>query len=296
MAHNGKKVSIKKVGIITKHTIRERLDYLKSFVDELQKHDVELIFDKYSGPLMKAKNYYEKSKLLRRVDLAIILGGDGTLLKTARNVSRKSPLIAGVNLGNVGFLTGFTAESIMKNIGKVLAGDFCYDERILLRATIYRNGKKRFTSLALNDAVINQGGFARLINLKVEMNGRQMADYKADGLIVATPTGSTGHSLSAGGPIVHPKIDGIVLTPLCPVKLGMRPIIIPSDRQIQILLETEWRAEKKPVVLTIDGQLTVNLKKGDSIRIRKSQRRFTMIRMQGHNYYKMLQKKLNWGS
>lgn len=286
---------IKKVGLITKHNIRERAEYLQKLFDALRKYDVDVFFDENSGPVVGAKTSYDKTHLLRKVDLAIVLGGDGTLLKTARTVSLNPPLIAGVNLGNLGFLTGFTPESIFKHLPTILKGKYSLDERFLLRVTIYRNGKKKFTTLALNDAVINQGGFARLINLKVEMNQRQMADYKADGLIVATPTGSTGHSLSAGGPIVHPKIEGIVLTPLCPVKLGMRPIIIPNDRQLVIRLETEWRAEKKPVVLTIDGQVTINLKKGDSVRIRKSERCFPMIRMQGHNYYRMLQKKLNWG-
>ena len=131
--------------------------------------------------------------------------------------------------------------------------------------------------------------------MRVEINQRELANYRADGLIISTPTGSTGHALSAYGPIVHPKIDGFLLVPLCAMKLGVRPIIIPNDRQIIIKLETQWRAEKKPIVLTIDGQVTLNLKKGDTIRVQKSRRTFRMIRMGNHNYYKMLRKKLNWG-
>lgn len=286
---------LQKIGIISKHTIKESADYLKKLFDELKKAGKEVFLDEYCAPLLKVKPVYEKTKLLRKCDLVIVLGGDGTLLKTSRSMTTKKTLVAGVNIGHLGFLTEFTTQKLFTSLSKILAGDFCPDERFLLRVTLYRNGKKKFTTLALNDAVINQGGFARLIHLRVEVNQRSLANYRADGLIVATPTGSTGHSLSAGGPILHPKIEGMILTPLCPVKLGVRPIIIPNNRQLTIRLETEWRAEKKPIVLTIDGQVTINLKRGDVIRIRKSSRSFTMIRMGGHNYYRMLRKKLNWG-
>lgn len=287
--------SPKKIGIITKHTIREHGEYLKKLVGELKKYAKEILFDVHAGQLIGAKTHYEKSQLLSRCDLVIVLGGDGTLLKTARSMVKKHPLIVGVNFGHLGFLTAFTPQTLLASLPKIFAGKFCPDDRFLLRVTIYRNNKKKYTTLALNDAVINQGGFARLINLRVEVNKRRLANFRADGLIISSPTGSTGHSLSAGGPIIHPKIDGIVLTPLCPVKLGVRPIIIPNNRQIIIRLETEWRAEKKPIVLTIDGQETVNLKRGDVIRVRKSSRSFNMIRMGGHNYYRMLRQKLNWG-
>lgn len=284
-----------KVGIIAKQNVKQHNDFLRKLVAELKKFNKEILFDENCGPLFNAKTTYDKSKLLRRADLVFVLGGDGTLLKTARHVGSKRPFIAGVNMGHLGFLTAFTPQKLLTCLPKIFAGEFRQDERFLLRVTLYRNGKKKFTTLALNDAVINQGGFARLINLHVKVNKRKMASYRADGLIVSSPTGSTGHSLSAGGPIVHPRIDGIVLTPLCPVKLGVRPIIIPNNRQCTIHLETSWRAEKKPIVLTIDGQVTINLKRGDIIRVRKSSRTFDMIRMSGHNYYRMLRQKLSWG-
>lgn len=293
---------LRKIGLIAKHTVAKNSEYVKKLVIELKKFGAEILFDENCGPLFNAKATacFEKTALLRKSDLVIVLGGDGTLLKTARHVGRpkknsQKPLIAGVNMGHLGFLTAFTPQKLMKSLPDIFAGKFCEDARLLLRVTIYRNGKKYFTTLALNDAVINQGGFARLIRLHVEVNKRQLATYHADGLIIASPTGSTGHSLSAGGPIIHPKINGFVITPLCPVKLGVRPIVIPVDRQIIIKLETEWRAEKKPVVLTVDGQITVNLKRGDTVRIRRSSRSFIMIRMKGHNYYRMLRQKLNWG-
>lgn len=289
------KVAIKKVGIIAKHTIGERAEYVRALVDALKKYHKEILFDEHTAPIFGMKNGFDKAQVLRRADLAIILGGDGTLLKTARNMGKKKVLIAGVNFGTLGFLTEFPPHKILGDLPKIFAGKFCSDERYLLRVTVYRNNKKIHTALGLNEAVINQGGFARLITLKVEVNQRSLADYHADGLIISTPTGSTGHSLSAGGPVIHPKIEGMLLTPICPVKLGVRPIIIPNTRQIVIRLDTQWRAEKKPIVLTIDGQITINLKKGDTVRVRKSSRCFNMIRMRGHNYYRMLRKKLSWG-
>lgn len=293
---NKAKNSIRKVGIISKHNIASSANYLRKLVGEIKKFDKDILFDEYSARVMSEKTSYDKAALLRRCDLVIMLGGDGTLLKTARTASRgKQAMVAGVNMGHLGFLTGFTAQKILTSLPKIFAGHFHQDERFLLRVTLYRNGKKRYTTLALNEAVINQGGFARLITMCVEINQRKLAHYKADGLIIATPTGSTGHALSANGPIIHPRIEGFVLVPLCPAKLGVRPIIIPNDRQVVIKLETQWRAEKKPIVLTIDGQITINLKREDSLRIRKSSRTFTMIRMGGHNYYKMLRQKLGWG-
>lgn len=288
---NGKR----KVGIITKLNIKEKVEYLNEFVDKVSKYAKDIMFDENSAPLMNAP-VYEKHKILRKADIVFVLGGDGTLLKTAREMGKKKPLIAGVNMGHLGFLTGFTSKNVLKKLPEIFKGKFSLDERFLLRVTLYRNNKKRFTTLAMNEAVINQGGFARLITLRVEVNQRELANYKADGLIIATPTGSTGHSLSGGGPIIHPKIEGIVLTPLCPIHLGVRPIIIPNDRQIIIKLITQWRQEKKPIVLTIDGQTTINLKRGDTIRVRKSSKSFRMIRMSRHNYYRMLRKKLSWGA
>jgi NAD+ kinase len=288
--------NIKRVGIIAKHNIKQSADYLKKLVTELKKYDVDVMYDENTAAVMGVKTAYEKNKLLSRAHLVIVLGGDGTLLKTARHMSKTRPLIAGVNMGHLGFLTEFTPQKFLTCLPKIFAGDFRPDERFLLRVTLYRNNKKKFTTIALNEAVINQGGFARLITLAVEVNQRQLASYRADGLIISSPTGSTGHALSSGGPIVHPKIEGIVLTPLCPIQLNMRPIIIPNDRQITIRLETQWRAEKKPIVLTIDGQITMNMKRDDFVRIRKSSRALIMIRMKGHNYYRALRKKLNWGA
>lgn len=296
MASFRQKNGFKKIGIITKHNLKAMMPCLKMLVPELKKYEKEILFDGNCCHAFGKKKGLEKSEIMRKADMVVVLGGDGTLLKVARSVSTKKVPVLGVNMGNVGFLTETTVKGLPGILKKIFSGHYSVDERFLLRVTMYRNGKKYFTSLAFNDAVINQGGFARLIQLRVEVNQRKLALYNADGLIISTPTGSTGHSLSAGGPIIHPKIDGMLLTPLCAVKLGFRPILIPNSRQISIHLETEWRAQKKPIVLTLDGQETLNLKLGDTVRIRKSSRVFQMLRAPGHKYYQMLRRKLNWGA
>lgn len=289
------KNSLHKIGIITKTTVKQHLHLVKEVLEVLKKHKKEVYMDANCCAAFSKRGGLDKSDMLRKVDMAIVFGGDGTLLKVARRLSTKKVPVLGVNVGKVGFLTESTPSQMAKTLGQIFRGHYTLDERFLLRVTTYRKGKKYKTSLALNDAVINQGGFARLIDLYVSVNQRKLALYRADGLIISTPTGSTGHSLSGGGPIVHPKIDGLLLTPICPVKLGFRPILIPNNRQISIELLTEWRAEKKPIVLTIDGQETLNLLLGDIIRVRKSSRVFQMLRAPGHKYYQMLRRKLNWG-
>lgn len=235
--------------------------------------------------------------LMSRADLVLTFGGDGTLIKLARHTAEKATPVLSINLGHVGFLTEIqNPRDVLPSLKKVLAGNYLLDTRSLIRLTIYRNHKKVETHLALNEAVINQGNFARLIELSAEMNQRRMVQFKADGVIIATPTGSTGHSLSAGGPIVHPKLQAIVFTPLCPSGLSMRPIVLPSDRQITLNIHTARRFKDNQIALTLDGQVVTPLEYGDQIKIRLSQREFQLVRLQNTRYYQMLREKLNWGN
>lgn len=285
---------LKVVGLVGKRNIVEHKSFINKVVKYLKDKKREVIFDENTAVLFKNEMAYKKTDMLKKSDLCIVFGGDGTLLKTARRLARKKVIILGVNLGNLGFLTETTAEKLFETLDKVFAGDYHIDRRSILRITIYRDGAKLETYLALNDAVINQGAFARLINMEIEINGIQAVKFKADGLIVATPTGSTGHSLSAGGPIVHPKIDGIVVTPICPRSLSMRPIIIPDARQLTVTIDTERREEVAIIGLTLDGQDMTTLKYGDKIKFRKSKRQLFLVRT-GNRYYKMLRSKLQWG-
>lgn len=252
-----------------------------------------MIFDNNCCEFFKEPGH-KKEELLKKSDMAIVLGGDGTLLKTARRMPRKKTLILGVNMGTLGFLSECRPEKMFECLDKVFKGKFDVDKRSLLRTTIYRKGEKIETFLALNDAVINQGAFARLIEVHLAVDNRKLVNFKADGVIVATPTGSTAHSLSAGGPIVHPKISSLTVSPICPSSLSMRPIVIPDNRQLTATIATERRDESAIIGLTIDGQDLTVLKYGDKIKFRRSRRSLNLIRT-GNRYYKMLRQKLHWG-
>ncbi|MBI5753958.1 NAD(+)/NADH kinase [Candidatus Peregrinibacteria bacterium] len=293
---------ITKVGIITKHHLLEKpenLRLLKKLVSYLKSHNQEIFFDTNAAPFFKSQTArngpIKKSEILKNVDMAITLGGDGTILKTARSISQHKVLMFPVNLGNVGFLTETNPNKLFATLDLVFDDKYVVDKRSLLRATLYRKGKKICTYLALNDAVINQGAFARLITIDLEVNGRRVVKFKADGVIISTPTGSTAHSLSAGGPIVHPGIEGLIITPICPSSLSMRSIVVPGTRQITITIETERRAEDISTIgLTIDGQDPCMLKYGDEVKVRRSRRYLYIIRTK-NRYYKILRQKLNWG-
>lgn len=289
---------LEKIGIITKHHLLEKpenLRLLKKLANYLKARKKEIIFDANSSPFFKNQKAHKKEEILKKVDMAITLGGDGTILKTARSISQHKVLMFPVNLGNLGFLTETNPEKLFETLDLVFEDKYVVDRRSLLRATLYRKGKKIKTYLALNDAVINQGAFARLITIDLEVNGRRVVKFKADGVIVATPTGSTAHSLSAGGPIVHPGIEGLIITPICPSSLSMRSIIVPGGRLLTITIETQRRAEDISTIgLTIDGQDPCMLKYGDQVKVRRSKRYLYIIRTK-NRYYKMLRQKLNWG-
>jgi NAD+ kinase len=285
---------INKVGIITKSNIQEHKKVLKELMQFLKKHKKEIILDGNCTKIFPKQKRHSKEEILKKTDLVIVMGGDGTLLKTARKMPRKKTPILGVNFGTLGFLTECIPDKMHEALKKIFKGQYNLDRRSLLRVTIYWQGKKIKTFLALNDAVINQGAFARLIKIDLEINNRKVASIKADGLIIATPTGSTGHSLSAGGPIVHPKIESLTVNPICPSSLAMRPIVLPDNRQLTITISTQRREKGATIGLTLDGQDMMVLKYGDKIKIRRSKRSIYLLRT-GNRYYRMLRGKLNWG-
>ncbi|MBU1446042.1 NAD(+)/NADH kinase [Patescibacteria group bacterium] len=299
MTEGKKPKQIDTVAIITKRNIVNKREEVFKLIDYLKKKKKTVLYDNNVANLLeefkgiKTADGYKKEQLLQDADMVVCLGGDGTLIKTARRIGSKQVPILGVNMGTLGFLTETTASKMYGCLDRIFKNQYKIDRRFVLRVTIYRDGEKIYTSLALNDAVVNQGIFARLITLRLEVNQRKITEFEADGIIVATPTGSTGHALSAGGPIVHPSVNSFVIVPICPSSLSLRPIIIPNDRQLKIIVQT--KREKESVGLTIDGQETLDLQYGDEIKIRKSSKRFDMIRITGGNYYKALRQKLSWG-
>ncbi|MBD3330156.1 hypothetical protein GF354_01340 [Candidatus Peregrinibacteria bacterium] len=285
---------IKRVGIITKRNIEGKEKFIRKIVAYLKRKNLEIILDTNACKLFRKIEGCKKTQILSKADLVITMGGDGTLLKTARRVSRRKILVLGVNFGTLGFLTECKPDRTIDCLNKVFDKQFHVDKRSLLRTTIYRQGNKIATYLALNDAVINQGAFARLITMDLEVDNRKITKISADGLICSTPTGSTAHSLSAGGPIVHPKIQGLVISPICPSSLSMRPIVMPDNKQVTVTIETKRRDESAIIGLTLDGQDMMVLRYGDKIKFRRSSRNLYMIRT-GNKYFKVLRQKLHWG-
>jgi NAD+ kinase len=229
-------------------------------------------------------------KFLKKVDLIISLGGDGTLLRAARLAAAENIPVFGVNLGGLGFLTQIGIDDLEKSLEKLYQEKYFLDERMMLTCSVERRGKevKKFT--ALNDVVIGKGAFARIISLATYVNNNYVITYSVDGLIVSTSTGSTAYSLSAGGPIVKPSINSIILTPICPHTLSARPFIISEDDQVKITLEVN----EEEVMVTIDGQEGFALKPNDEVIIKKSDHKARLITFKEKSFYAILREKLRW--
>jgi NAD+ kinase len=226
-----------------------------------------------------------------KVDLLIVFGGDGTLLSAARALGGHRVPILAVNLGGLGFLTSVTLDELYPLLEQVLAGEYHTSDRMMLDAEIRRKGKPPEIQCALNDTVVNKGEKARMLDFDVHVDGHHVGRYRADGLIVATPTGSTAYSLAAGGPIVDPSLDAFIITPICPHMLTNRPLVIPSSSRIDL----DFTAASEPVYVTLDGQISLELEPADRVRITKSAKRVALVRPPSKSYFQILRSKLRWG-
>lgn len=282
------------IGIVGKKSDVLTPKTAQRMVKILGKSAENLIYDETISGLLGTKKSQTREYICNHADMVISLGGDGTLLRTARHLSKKSTPIFSVNTGNTGFLTEATFSNFRKKWQQILNKKYKIDMRTMIAVTLQKKDGEQHAFQALNDVVMNQGACARLIKLRILINNLDAASFRADGLIIATPTGSTGHSLSAGGPVVHPKVGGIIITPISPVLLSMRPIIIPDDRTVTVHIETDRKLLAK-IGLTIDGQDTIPLDYGDAIIVRKSENVVPLIRTLDRNYYRVLNEKLQWG-
>jgi len=228
------------------------------------------------------------------VDMVIVLGGDGTLLSAARLVadSKKNVPIFGVNLGSLGFMAEVRLDELYANLEKALAGKLQAEERMMLTAGIIRKGKKVSEYNVLNDAVVSKGAIARMVSLEVSVGDDYLTSIRADGLILATPTGSTAYSLSAGGPIIHPALQCFVVTPICPHTLSNRPIAIPDSAIVRVKLVSR----SEGVSLSLDGQVVSPLRLNDIVEVKKAKYRVRLIKHPTKNYYEILRTKLKWGN
>jgi NAD+ kinase len=283
---------MKKIGIIAKD-IPAAQKATKKLAAWLEARGKKVFIDRETAAAIKMRGY-EPDEIPALVEMIIVLGGDGTLLSAARLVAEAHTdvPIFGVNLGSLGFMAEVSIDELYGNLEKAIAGKLVTEERIMLTASVLRQGKRIAQYRVLNDAVINKGALARMMELRVSVNDGHLTTLRADGLIVATPTGSTAYSLSAGGPIVHPTIHCFVLTPICPHTLSNRPIALPDSVVVTICLTSL----SEDVSLTLDGQIGFPLEPNDVVVIKKSQFRMKLIKHPTKSYFEILRTKLKWGN
>lgn len=285
------------IGLVIKPGIEAAAVLALELITWLRSHPHELVADDYSAEILKERGVKAPLKSVRSPQLAqladpiITLGGDGTLIGVARYAADKTPLMIGVNFGNLGFLTEISPSELIVTLEKVLKGEACSGERSMLLAEVYREGKLVFSSQAVNDVVVQKGVEDRLLDLDCAVDGEDVMRIRADGIIVATPTGSTAYSLSAGGSIVHPSLGVALITPICPHSLTNRPFIIDLNSTIKISVPPyEGR-----VFVIVDGQVSTPMISGDELKITRAKNKVRFAMSPRKSYFDILRTKLNWG-
>ncbi len=246
---------------------------------------------KESWATMSAGEIRSDKPQAKNGDLIVVLGGDGTMISTARIIGDADVLVLGINYGSLGYLTDFRIEEMIPALETIIEGEFEIDRRVMLEAEHWRDDAVLVTGRVLNDVVINKAALARIIDIEVKFNDLFVNKFRADGLIVSTPTGSTAYNLSAGGPIVYPSMNAVVLTPICPFTLTNRPLVVPDTAVIELTLHNE----NEGVILSLDGQTGYTMLANDRIVIRKSKTTFNLVHPANRNYFDVLRNKLKWG-
>jgi NAD+ kinase len=289
--------SIKRIGIVLKPHQHDALKTICELTEWLSERGIEVV----GGPEIERERVEHQTgcsvkevpaeKLAESVDLILVLGGDGTMIATARMIEDLEVPVLGINYGGLGYLTEFRIEELYSALESILAGNYRLDKRVMLRTLHQRGDEIVNRNRVLNDIVINKSALARIIEIETYLNDQFVNSFRADGLIVSTPTGSTAYNLSAGGPVIFPSMNAIVITPICPFTLSNRPIVVPDDAVIELRLKTD----QEDVALTLDGQVGFPLKIGDRVVIQKSRTTFNLIQPSNRNYFDVLRDKLRWG-
>jgi NAD+ kinase len=281
------------IGIAAKTTSRDALQYAHTVGEELRGRGLGVIYDAdMARELGITSGIATKPELGRSSDLLITFGGDGTLLSVARHAPDHVPII-GVNMGTLGFLTEIRVDEFPQVLDRVLAGEYQVEPRVTFEVSI--GGPNRDSSAryrVLNDCAINKSAVARIIEMRVSVAGLFVSTFRGDGLIVATPTGSTAYNLSAGGPIIYPTMNAVVITPICPHMLTNRPLVLPDELDIEIALTTP---DAKDIFLSLDGQEGFEIGDDDRVCVRKSEERVLLVQSPDKNYFDVLRNKLKWG-
>ncbi|MBI5417590.1 NAD(+)/NADH kinase [Candidatus Poribacteria bacterium] len=280
------------IGIVVNNKRKEAGLIVKKLINWLKNKKINFYIDREGGRFTNDKGkVFLREELPEKVNLIIVLGGDGTLLNIARYAAVYGTPIMAVNLGSLGFITEIKVEEIFFNLEKFLADKHEVEERMMLEGIVLRQNKKIQKYLALNDIVISKDVISRIIHVETYVDEKYVTTYHSDGLVISSPTGSTAYSLSAGGPIVHPAMEALLLSPICPHTLTNRPIIIVPKSEIKFVL----KSVEQQVMITVDGQLTLSLLPGDIIKICRSRYRTKLIVPENRNYFEVLRNKFKWG-
>ena len=284
---------MKRVGLIAKPHAPGLSELLHRLLPWLAQRHIDVFLDADTAAAIGEISGYPRATIPALVDFIMVLGGDGTLLSVARLLEEHDVPILGINMGSLGFLTEITTTELFPRLEKVLEGHYVIQERMRLKTCIHRQDGARLPQpVVLNDVVINKGALARIIDLETSVDDLYVTTYRADGLIVSTPTGSTAYSMAAGGPITHPNLQALILNPICPYTLSQRPLVLPDTAHIQVLLQTS----DEDVRVTLDGQIGVELYCGDVVDIQQAARPMRLIRtLKRDGYFQILRTKLKWG-
>jgi len=285
------------VGLVAKQRVEAAASVLVDLAAWLESREVGVVFETETAQLAGLRDRHRttsKEELPHACDLIVLLGGDGTLIGMARRIARAAVdvPIAGVNFGSLGFLTEITLDELYSSLDAVLAGTAEIEERMMLHAQTLRDGRVHADELVLNDVVATKAALSRIIELPVSVNGRPVMRVRADGLIVATPTGSTAYNLAAGGPIIHPVVDAVLLTPIAPHMLTNRPLVVAGASEITVEPDMDGHHE---VFVTFDGQSGHGLAAGDIVTIRRAERPLRLVRSSSRSYFDVLRQKFKWG-
>jgi len=285
-------MGIKKVGITSKPKKAEVREVVPPLIHWFRDRQVEVFVDKETAATLDGREKsLTRNEMPGQVDLIVVLGGDGTLLATARALNRKPVPLLAVNLGGLGFLTVITREELFATLELVLAGNLRSERRVQIEADIVRADEVIASYLALNDAVLNKGAIARVLDFDVWIDNKFISTYKSDGLIVSTPTGSTAYSLAAGGPVIIPSVAAFIVTPICAHTLSNRPLVLPDTATIEVVV----KSLREAAYLTVDGQVGIALRSDDTVRIKRAASHVELIQSPHKTYFEILRQKLKWG-
>lgn len=287
--------NFRNIGLIGRLGSKAVIDTLKQLIRFLDEQGLNVILDQKIAEVMPGHGLQTcKQKMMGEIcDLAIVVGGDGSLLGAARSLAQSNIPVLGVNRGNLGFLTDISPQDIEERVSEVLAGNYSVDTRFLLDVNIRRKGETVGELVALNDCVLHPGKATRMIQFELYIEGQFVYTQRSDGLIVSTPTGSTAYALSAGGPIMHPKLDALVLVPMFPHTLSSRPIVVNGNSELKLVVSEENATYP---TISCDGQTDFSLTPGDVISIRKKSQKLRLLHPRDYNFYQTCREKLGWSS